>query len=280
MSFFQLNDSLLGYQRYNILSNFEPYGIQHIDCFLKLIDEETILVAEPPVDHKLYSVYNDIVTKELSTLKTPYNKQYNILRIATDRYQEEHLAAYTNSLILNKTVYVPLFDIPQDSIALKTWSDVMPGYTIKGFTFALDDEPFVTEKLRKWYQDYGWRGFDALHCRTRAIWNPEMLFISVNRIEDEVKSNHNDKVYVTIIDYSKKGLVKNKCELFWRISRDTKWETVTLSSTENENHFFAQIPNHDSGTTIEYYISAVSNSGVKETKPMTAPFATYEFLIK
>jgi agmatine/peptidylarginine deiminase len=278
--FLHLNDSLLGFQCYNIISNFENRGIQHIDCLLKLIDEETILVAEPPSDHELFSIYNEIITKELSILKTPYNKPYKILRIKTARYKDEHLAAYTNSLILNKTVYVPLFNIPQDSIALKTWGDAMPGYKIKGFKFVLDDEPFVTDELRKHYQAYGWNNGDALHCRTRAIWNPEMLFISVNTIKPEIDSNQKYKVYTTIIDYSNKGLVKNKSELIWRILGDTKWKTLTLSPTENENHFFTEIPNHTSGTTIEYYISVVSNSGEKETRPITAPIATYKFSIR
>ncbi|WP_296317092.1 agmatine deiminase family protein, partial [Winogradskyella sp. UBA3174] len=279
-NFLQLNDSLLGFQRYNIISNFETNGIQHIDCLLKLIDEETILVAEPPSDHELYNIYNEIVAKELSILKTPYNKPYKILKIKTARYKDERLAAYTNSLILNKVVYVPLFDIPQDSIALKTWEDAMPGYEVKGFKFALNDEPFVTEELRKHYRAYGWNNGDALHCRTRAIWNPEMLFISVNKIKSEVDSNQKNKVYATIIDYSKKGLVENKSELFWRLSGEIEWKTITLSQADNENHFFAEIPNHNSGTNIEYYISAVSNSGEKETRPITAPLAAYEFTIK
>ena len=279
-SFLQLNDSLLGFQQYNIISNFEKHGIQHIDCLLKLIDEETFLVAEPPTDHELFNVYNNIITEELAKLKTPYGRAYKILRIKTARYNEERLAAYTNSLILNKTVYVPLFDIDQDSIAIQTWGDAMPGYEIKGFKFVLDDEPIVTDELRKQYRNYGWNSGDALHCRTRAIWNPEMLFISVNRINPEVNLDQRSIVYATIIDYSGKGLVKNKNELLWRLSGESKWNNITLKQSENVNHFFAQIPNHKSGTTIEYYISAVSNSGEKETRPKTAPAATYEFSIK
>jgi hypothetical protein len=157
------------------------------------------------------------------------------------QYKDESLAAYTNSLILNKTVYVPLFDIEQDSEALKAWGDAMPGYTIKGFKFALDDEPYVADKVREHYKTYDWNDGDALHCRTRAIWNPEMLFISINKINSKVGLNQSNKVYVTIIDYSKKGLVKDKSELFWRISGDTKWKTITLSPTENENHLFGLV---------------------------------------
>lgn len=278
--FLELNDSLLGFQQYHVISNFEKHGIQHIDCLLKLIDEETILVAEPPGDHELFTVYNEIITEELSKLKTPYGRSYKILRIKTARYMEEQLAAYTNSLILNKTVYVPLFDIDQDSIALKTWSDAMPGYTIKGFKFALDDEPFVTDEFRKHYQKYGWNDGDALHCRTRAVWNPDMLFMSIKKIEPEVGPNQKTMIYATIIDYSRKELVKNNNELFWRLRGEGKWNKISLKQSENANHFFAEIPSHKSGSSIEYYISAVSNSGEKETRPKTAPIGTYQFSVQ
>lgn len=278
--FLKLNDSLLGFQRYHIISNFENYGIQHIDCFLKLIDEETLLVAEPPSDHKLYNIYEDIVDKELSTLKTAYDRPYNIKRIKTARYRGEQLAAYTNSLILNKTIYVPLFNIPQDSIALTTWRNAMPGYTVKGFTFTLDDEPIVTDQLRRHYRTYGWNDGDALHCRTRAIWNPDMIFMSLNKINTTVDAKATNTIYATIIDYSKKGLITDKCELFWRVSGDEKWNSMTLSPTENEQHFYAEFPKQKSGSTIEYYIAAVSNSGETETRPITAPLSTYSFTIQ
>lgn len=278
--FLKLNDSLLGFHHYNIISNFENYGIQHIDCFLKLIDEETMLVAEPPRDHELFDIYNDIITNELSGLRTPYGNPYNILRLKTARYRGEQLAAYTNSLILNKTVYVPLFDIPQDSVALNTWKNAMPGYHVKGFTFHLADEPIVSKELRRHYRNYGWNDGDALHCRTRAIWNPEMLFMSVNKVNNKIEASETNRVYTTLIDYSKKGLDKKQCELFWKLSGDKNWQTIQLTPTENEHHFFAEIPKQRSGTTIEYYISAVSNSGEKETRPITAPMATYKFSIE
>jgi agmatine deiminase len=72
---------LLGFKTYHILSNFELTGIQHIDCFMKLLDEERILVAEPPKDHILYPIYERIVEHELKNLKTIYGRPYQIQRI-------------------------------------------------------------------------------------------------------------------------------------------------------------------------------------------------------
>jgi len=274
--FFSLNASLLGFKQYHILSNFEKVGIQHIDCFMKLLDEERILVAEPPKDHELYTVYEHIVENELKKLKTVYGRPYQILRIKIGRYDQERLAAYTNSIILNKTIYVPLFQIEEDSTALKTWQQAMPGYTVKGFTFALKDEPIVSKEMAaKYVSGYGWNFGDALHCRTRAVWDPEMLYISVKRLPSKVVSNELLTLYATVIDYSKKGLVVASSKLHWRVKGEQNWKTILLKPTSNNTHFYVTIPIKKSNKTIEYYLSAASKSGSRETMPRTAPSGFY-----
>ena len=279
--YFKLNKALQGINSYHIVSNFEKMGIQHIDCFMKLLDEERILVAEPPVDHELYPVYENIVQNELKKLKNIYGRPYEILRLKTDRYEGEKLAAYSNSIIVNNTIYVPLFQIKADNIALQTWRKAMPGYTVKGFEFALKDEPFLAPGMQEQYSSgYGWKGGDALHCRTRAVWDNEMLFISTKRIDKLVDAKHANIVYTTIIDYSKKGLVKGKVQLFWRILGENNWRSAALNPTENPAHFFYEIPCHQKGATVEYYIAAESKSGRKETQPRTAPAGTYQFKIE
>jgi agmatine/peptidylarginine deiminase len=135
--FFEQTRAILGIDHYMLISNFEPLGIQHIDCYMKMLDEERLFVMRPPADHPLYELYEGIVTHELSKLTNAYGRLYQILRLDTDRYHEDELAAYSNSLILNQTIYVPLFGIPQDSIAMKQWADAMPGYIIKGFEFTI-----------------------------------------------------------------------------------------------------------------------------------------------
>jgi agmatine/peptidylarginine deiminase len=280
-TFLKLNKELLGINNYHIISNFEKEGIQHIDCFMKLLDEERMLIAKPPVNHELYPIYENIVQKELSPLKTPYGRPYEILRINTAPYRGDRLAAYTNSIIVNKVIYVPLFKIKEDSSALETWRKAMPGYDVKGFEFDFSDEPIVSSEMQEHYRTgYGWDEGDALHCRTRAVWDPQMIFISTRRINREVNAGQTNTVYVTIIDYSTKGLMKESCKLFWRVKNGVNWESVTLNSTKNKNHFFAEIPYNKEGASIEYYVSATSKSGREETQPRTAPIGTYQFQIK
>ena len=279
--FFNLNDSLQGLTKYNIVSNFDKIGIQHIDCLLKLVDEETILVAQPPEDHELFSIYENIVQNELSKLKTAYGRPYSIKRIKIGRYYEDYLSAYTNSIILNKCVYVPLFGIKEDSLALKTWASVMPGYAIKGFSHVLDEQPikskFQFEGFDKLGVKTGWLYEDAVHCRTRAIWDNEMIFISVKKILPEIRIDQEAILHATIIDYSGEGLSTNDIFLNWRIKGKTKWGKIKMSMDNNPTHWVAHIPKHEKELAIEYYITAKSNSGITQRRPITAPEGYYTF---
>ena len=283
--FFNLNDSLLGFTKYNIISNFDMIGIQHIDCLLKLVDEETILVAQPPEDHELFSIYENIVKNELSKLKTAYGRPYTIKRIKIAQYYEEdliaYLTAYTNSLILNKNVYVPLFGIKEDSLAIKTWESVMPGYTIKGFNYVLDEQPIEFKSTFEGFDELGvktgWFYDDAVHCRTKAIWDEDMIFISVKKVLPEILIGQEAILYATIIDYGGEGLSVNDIFFNWRIKGKTTWSKIKMSMGNNPNHWIASIPQHENETAIEYYVEAKSNSGKTQRRPITAPEGYFEF---
>jgi len=278
-SFRKMSREKLGFRNYHILPNFERQGIQHVDCFMKLLDEERILVAEPPEDHNLYPLYDSIVRFHLKKLKTTFGRPYEILRIKTNRYNEEKLAAYTNSLILNKTIYVPLFRIKEDSLALKTFRQFMPGYKVKGFYFDLKDEPYVSKELSDHYKEYGWNHGDALHCRTRAIWDPDMLLIQVKRISARLKPSEKKVVVARIIDYSRKGIKPGKTRLKWRVVGNKEWETIPMKVSKSRFHYYAEIPSVPPARMIEYFVESSSFSGKHETMPGTAPEGTYRVWI-
>ncbi len=272
----------LGLDNYHLISNFELKGIQHIDCFMKMLDEERLFVQRPPKDHPLYDVYEGIVNQELSKLTNAYGRPYQILRLDTDRYKGNDLAAYSNSLILNQTVYVPLFNIKQDSVALKQWADAMPGYTIKGFPFPLNPEKKLAYYRPEVYDhgSWGWNGGDALHCRTRAIWDQNMIYISVDRLPSNMLKEKSYTVNVLIKDYSKGSLVPDGLRVYWRVKGDTNWKDVRLSPTNLKDQFAAHIPGNMADVTIEYYVEAKSNWGSKSVMPRTAPKGFYSFSIK
>lgn len=164
----------MGFTRYVWISNFESDGIQHIDCLLKFLDAKRILVSRPPADHPASPMVERIVADELAPLRSCDGEPFEILRIDTARYAEDSLAAYTNSLILNNRVYVPLFGIAEDERALATLRAALPGYEVKGFPFVLADEPKLAPSAAM-YKTIGWTDGDALHCRVRAVFDRSRL---------------------------------------------------------------------------------------------------------
>lgn len=152
----------LGIARLVVLDNTEAVGIQHVDCWLKLLDEETMLVKRAPPEHPEHARIERNVER-LAQLPTWRGGHYRILRIDCPPYARERdaesgrdvdlLPAYTNSLILNRRVFVPLFGGPGDAAALATYRAALPGHDVVGVPYA------------------EWKPFDALHCRTRAVFD-------------------------------------------------------------------------------------------------------------
>ena len=144
----------------------------------------------------------------------------------------EPVAAYTNSLILNK-VYVPQYGIPEDLQALQTFEDAMPGYQVLGF----DDS-----------QSNPWYGEDALHCRTIGIFNPEMIHISHKSIRsDEIFNNNNLIIEVEVANYDNNSSLES-VKMYWKYSsEDGPFGEVVLNLDSGNlyiGEFLISIPIH------------------------------------
>lgn len=259
-----------GMNNYAITPNYEDLGIQHVDCMFKMIDDETFFVARPPKDHKYYERYENIVNNYLSKINTRYGRPFKIKRFDTEVYDGEELAAYSNSIILNDTVYVPLFNIPQDEIVLKQWAEAMPGYTVKGFRYVIAEEP--ENPMAEMYTDIGWTSGDALHCRTRALWDPDMLYMSVRRIEDGEKD-----VYANVKDYS--GSELKEVAIYHRAKGSLEFTKTVMDAAPAVDYYVQTITGYAEGTEIEYYVQAENKAGNVETMPRTAPKGLYQAIV-
>ena len=151
----------------------------HIDYFLKLINEETAIISYIPnnnYDISLDEYYDhqyciDQAAISISQhLKSAFDRELKLIPIQnapttydkkTETILHSSKATYTNSLILNKTVLVPQYDIePFDLIALNTYKKTMPGYKIVG----------VNCKL---YAQFS----GAIHCLTHEIYANNPIYI-------------------------------------------------------------------------------------------------------
>lgn len=258
--FLALAGAELGIKNFHILPNFELIGIQHIDCLLKLLDEERILIKRVPVNHPAYNIVEGEV-RRVSQLTNIYGRPYQILRIDTPRYLMNKLASYTNSLIVNRTIFVPLFGIPADADAVSSWQKAMPGYEVKGFAYE------------------HWLYTDALHCRVRGVWDPHMLYMSHRRMEAEVTWAKTLTLAVKIHDHGHRGLLSDQLHLTWRTQGTSEWRKVPLRPSREIDVFEGTIAGVQPGQSVEYYFSAASMSGRQETLPRTAPKGVFSFKV-
>ncbi|MBK8100200.1 MAG: agmatine deiminase family protein [Planctomycetes bacterium] len=151
----------LGIERLIVLENTEPIGIQHIDCWLKVIDPHTLLIKHVAATDPEHAPIERNVAS-LQAMVAGDGQPFRIVRVDCPPYgrgraeggggEIDLIPAYTNSLILNRQVFVPLFGGPGDAAALAVWQQLLPGHRVVGV------------------RDRSWKPFDALHCRTRAVF--------------------------------------------------------------------------------------------------------------
>jgi agmatine/peptidylarginine deiminase len=257
--FLALAGEWLGLSTYNILINAEDYGLQHIDCAVKLLNEETILLKQVPEWHPDYprlAAINDRLTTEISC----YGRPYNVVRVFCDSYSGNSVAAYTNSYILNTKVFVPLFGLASDGPALETYQNAMPGYEIVGVLFG------------------AWYYYDALHCRTREMIDREMLYIRHRPFDPEVPWQEAFTVESMILPYSGAPLVPGEALVYYREAGAGEWLTAPMAPTAPDT-LTGYIPAHPAGTVLEYFVAAADQSGRSETSPRTAPAGFHSFTV-
>lgn len=256
--FFAIVESYTGVTNYQIVSNFESYGIQHIDCVAKLLNEETVLIKRLPSWHPDYDRVETIAA-EFAAMETCFGRPYKIVRIDSASYSGNHTAAYTNSLILNNKVLVPLFGVDTDAEALQVYELAMPGYDVIGFYWN------------------AWYSYDALHCRTMGIFDRHMLRIAHRPLDSEMPDDEDLLIAAEIRAHSNEPLIDDEVRVFWKTD-DTEWQSIVMSPTGSDS-LSAVIPMQEPDTIVHYYIQAADESGRTETLPRTAPYAYYSFTI-
>src|SRR5690606_7360655 len=82
-----------------------------------------------------------------------YGTPYQVFRVPTPNGEP-----YTNALIVNERVYVPVTGSAWDDDALAVYRAAMPGYEVRGFTGS-------------------WLSTDALHCRVKEVPDRGLLYL-------------------------------------------------------------------------------------------------------
>jgi agmatine/peptidylarginine deiminase len=253
----QTMEDYLGITNYVVLPDISSTGIHHIDCWMKVLNEETILVKEVSVGHPHYDDLEDNVAT-LQTLTDCYGRPYTIVRVLCGSIGGTAVAAYTNSIILNNKVFVPTYSISTDAAALATYEAAMPGYEVFGF-------------------DGSWLSDDAIHCRTMEIHDRYMLVVDTNPLQDKEFNTGDYRVTAFVDDRSETGLVGDSLLVCWRLEGMPAFDAVMMTATAYPDSYYADIPMQADSMDIEYYVFAKDNTGRRSVRPPVAPAAWYTF---
>ena len=253
MSNNQVNQNMLDYygiETYHTVEDPNNTYIDHIDCWGKFLSPQKLLIRDVPSSHPQYDEIEDVVDYFEDTLNS-YGEPWEIVRVYTPNNQP-----YTNSLILNEKVLVPIIGSSWDDDALEVYENAMPGYEIIGFTGS-------------------WESTDALHCRTKGIPDLNMLQIFHNPINNQNNPQESFIVEATIDDLSNAGLVYEELKIFWWTDQMDSPQQVLLNVCpwDIPDCYVGSIPGLSYDSEIKYYIQALDETGRLEKLPMAGYYS-------
>ena len=248
----------LGIDPYHI--TIDPQGdyIAHVDCWGKYLAPDKILIARMPQNNPRYQYYEQ-VAQYFETTNCCWGYPYHVYRV--DEPGGSSLAPYTNSLILNKTVYVPIGNnTTYNNQALAVYQEAMPGYTIVGVNGS-------------------WQNTDALHCRTRGVMDFDMLFVDHrNVLFGEQEWQDSIPVVSKFIAYSGANLKQDSLLVYYSIDGGT-YQTAHMTATGNPDEYVGYIKGYQSESEIDYYVFGADESGHRYTQPVFANLDPHHFTI-
>ena len=263
----------LGIDTYHV--TIDPQGdyVAHVDCWGKFLAPDKILLAKVHENHPRAKEYQQVANYFENTnccWGYPYKVHYVNLPAGVET-NSTVMAPYTNSLILNKKVFVPIDSrvggtYNSDAIAL--YESLMPGYTIIPFECTNDDIN------AGWY---GWYNTDALHCRTHEVMDFNMLFVDHRDVLWGKQANQESyPITAKFIAYSGDNITETK--LHYSINGGTSYTTINMNATGNANEYTANIPgNLQDGTIVKYYITGTDVSGRTCVQPQFGADEPHEF---
>lgn len=253
----------MGINRYIKMATLPYDGIHHIDMHMKLLDEQTILmglypqgVADgPQIEANLQYV--------LANYNSSFGTPYKVVRVTMPSdgglYPNStgDYLTYTNSVFINKTILLPIYNLSSDTTAIRIYKESLPGYKVIGIP--------CTDIIQQ---------SGAIHCITHSLGVQNPLWIVHQPLEDAYQLTTPFTVNANI----KHGSGIATANVYYRVQPDTIFTAVPMTLTNaTQNTWSANIPNPGQAATIEYYVEGNANSGKKQYRPMPAPEGFYTF---
>ena len=242
----QIISDFHGVDTYIKMPNLPFDGIHHIDMHMKLLDESTLLVAEYPEGVADGPQINANMEYVLSNYTTRWGTPFDVIRIpsppeqgAGGGYPDQNgwYLTYTNSVFVNNTVLLPTYYTEYDTTAIHIYEEALPGYEIVGIDCDNNGSAIISLS-------------GAIHCITHTVGVEDPLIISHLPLPDTEDDQN---------DYPVEAYISHRSDiasatLHWSAELSGNWNSVTMTTLDEEGNWTANIPAHPQGTTLYYYV--------------------------
>lgn len=263
----------MGIERYIKFNELTYDCIHHIDMHIKLLDEETILLGKYPEGiadgPQIEANLAYLLDNHLSAFGAPYK----VIRIDMPpdlggKYPDAggSYRTYVNSVFVNKTVLLPVYEEQYDTAALRVWQEALPGYKIVG----INSNDIITLD-------------GAIHCITKEIGVADPLRIVHQPLSDVFQTPDGPQNYPAhaLLQY-RDGIDGGR--VWYATDTAAAWQYVDMTPfqpNDTANIWVGHIPRQNAGSTVYYYIEAKADGGERtRVRPMPAPKGWWKFRVE
>jgi len=251
-----LVEDYLGIENYMVTADPLDEYIKHIDCWGKFLSPGKIILGQVPESDYRYEDYEAIADYFASQISS-YGVPYEVYRVFTPG--QSQVTPYTNSLILNKKVFVPTTGSQWDDEAIEAYENAMPGYEIIAVPYS------------------GWYNTDALHCRTKGIADIGMLYFKHVPLLGEVPYEESIEISTDLIAYSGEDIYADSVFLIYSVDNGS-FDTL-LMEHQNGDTWTGTLTGLSGGDQVAYYLFAADESGRRTNSPFIGLPDPFEFEI-
>jgi hypothetical protein len=230
----------LGVETYHVIPDPNNTYIDHIDCWGKFLDVDKVLIREVPETHPQYDEI-EATAAYYAAQNCGWGTPFQVFRVWTPNNEP-----YTNSLILNDRVFLPIIGGQWDDEAVAAYEAAMPGYEILTFTGS-------------------WESTDALHCRTKGIGDRNTLYIEHYPLLGDQPVQMEYEIEATITAYSGEPVINDEVKVIYQVNGGSIEEMVM--TYEGNKVYTATLAGAPEGSEIAYYITAADEGGNTANHP-------------
>ncbi|HPA12267.1 MAG TPA: agmatine deiminase family protein [Bacteroidales bacterium] len=241
-----------GIHTYHVVPDPNNTYIDHIDCWGKYLAPDKILIRAVPPSHQQYNAI-EATAAYFAAQTSSYGTPLQVIRVNTPNNQP-----YSNSLILNDQVFVPIMNSSYDAQAIATYQEAMPGYEVLGFTGS-------------------WQSTDALHCRTIGITNLKKVHIQHIPLLGEQPLQPEYVLQATIKAFSGEPLQSDSVLIYYRMNGQN-WQTASMTNI-SEQLWEGSIPAGTPGSQVDYYLFAADETNQRIKHPFIGAPDPHTFIM-